>query len=102
MINIKTSTLTLPPADPRDAAVKELDSMCREVIESVHKLEEMNRAGNERMIGRLEERIYRITDEIHARQRKLYLDDGILIAISHTIDGLPIRVNKPRKTNLWG
>ena len=101
-IDLKESTETLPPSDRRDQAVKEIDAMCRDLIETVHKLERISKEPNsERMIGRLEERIFTATDAIHKKQRDLYLDEGIMISISHTLDGLPIRVNKARRMMIW-
>ena len=96
------STEVLPASDRRDQLVRELDAMCRDLVQTVHRLNDISRSGNERMIGRLEERVYTMTDAIHAKQRTAYLDEGIPISISHTVDGLPIRVNKPRRVNIWG
>ena len=101
--NLEVSNLELPARDPRGEAVKELEDMCAELVKTVHTLQnESRKPGNDRMVGRLEERIYTMTDAIHRRQRELYLNENIQISISHTQDGLPIRVNKPRKVNLWG
>lgn len=97
--NLEVSKLELPPRDPRGEAIKELDDMCAALIKTVHAL---NATKEERMVGRLEERVYTMTDAIHRRQRELYLNENIQISISHTQDGLPIRVNKVRKVNLWG
>lgn len=101
-ITLNESTETLPPSDPRDAAVKELDSLCRELVQTVHAIQAEERAGNQRQIGRLEERIFTMVDRIHSQQRDLYLNRGINVVISHTAEGLPIRVNKVSKLNLWG
>lgn len=101
-IELTESTETIPASDRRDQLVRELDAMCRDLIQTIHKLEEATRSCNERMIGRLEERIYTMTDDIHSVQRNAYLDEGIQIAIAHTVDGCPIRVSKPRRVNLWG
>ena len=97
--DLDISDTMLPESDPRDEAVRTLDAMCRELVETVRKIETET---NERMIGRLEERIFTMTDAIHAKQRDLYLNRGINVSISHTQDGLPVRVNRPRKLKMWG
>lgn len=100
---LKPSTEALPASDRRDQVMRQLESMCRDLIQTVHRLhDQIYGDKNERMIGRLEERVYTMTDEIHRVQRSAYLDEGIQISISHTQDGLPIRVVKPRKVNLCG
>ena len=78
--------------------------MCRQLIETVHEINRLCAATpcDERMVGRLEERIFAMTDAIHRRQRELYLREGIALAITHTEEGLPIRVNRQRKLTLWG
>lgn len=96
---LKPSSEKLPPSDPREAVFTELDKMCRELVETVHLIHQER---NERMIGRLEERIYTMVDNIHRRQREAYLNDGIFVAVTHTEDGLPIRATKTRKVQLWG
>ena len=97
--NFEVSNLELPSRDKRGEAVKEIDEMCAALVKTVHELHDTK---DERMAGRLEERIYTMTDAIHRRQRDLYLNENIQISISHTQDGLPIRVNKTRRVNLWG
>lgn len=100
---LTVSAVGLPPADNREAAIAELSAACREIVETVHKLyAEHHGEGRGRIIGRLEERIYTMAEAIHRRQRELYLDRGIWVAIAHTEDGLPVRVSPHRKVNLWG
>lgn len=100
---MKISSVSLPARDPRGEAVVELGDMCAALVKTVHELQDAIRKNeNERMIGRIEERVYTMTDAIHRRQRELYLNSNILIAIDHTQDGLPVRVNKARRLNLWG
>ena len=98
-IELAESTESLPESDRTDQLVRELDAMCRDLVQTVHRLHATN---DERMLGRLEERVYTMTDAIHAKQRAAHLDEGINICISHTVDGLPIRVNKVRRMPLWG
>ena len=93
------STEKLPEPGSRADFVARLSEMCHEVCELARHI---HSGRNERMLGRLEERIYTKVDEIHRIQREAYLDHGFNIVVSHTAEGLPVRVNSISKRSLWG
>ena len=102
---LKESTSEIPPSDPRAAACALLNKMCRDCIETCRELQNEERKPdgqrNDRLVGRLEERLFTMVDEIHKEQRRLYLDQGIQIYIGHTSSGLPIMVHPANKKRLW-
>lgn len=101
MEDFKISSETLPDANPREVAIKELDALCRECIEVAHLMQKAESEKNERLIGRYEERIYTLVDTVHKRQRYWDQERGVYLAISHTQEGLPVRVNPSWKRRLW-
>lgn len=111
------SDIEIPAKDTRDEAIKRLDAKCRvicnlanDVRDASRELSELDRdkADGQKLIasavkfGALRERLYNLKDEIEADIRHYNQDCGFDICVSHTQEGLPVRVSKTRKVPLWG
>lgn len=129
---LKVSTEQLPPKDERDAAVKSLEDKCRAIVNLAHAVsdahsamlhadndlraaiysraaadDEVNAAivaSRETAVrfGQLEADLYALKDEIEEDLKVCNRDRRWGIYVSHTAEGLPIRVSKSLRTNLWG
>lgn len=111
------SEITLPAKDTRDESIKRLDAKCRvicnlanDVRDAYRKMEAVKRESKDinalcnagMAFGELRERLYNLKDEIEADLRMYNQKCGFDICVSHTQDGLPVRVSKVRKVPLWG
>lgn len=110
------SDVALPEKDERDEAIKSLDAKCREICNLAHDVRDADRelfalqhgGGGEKLVaaavkfGTLRERIYNLKDEIERDLRHYNQERGFCICVSHTQEGLPVRVAKARKVPLWG
>ena len=111
------SDITIPDKDTRDEAIKRLDAKCRvicnlanDVRDAYRKMEAVKRESKDinalckagMAFGELRERLYNLKDEIEADIRMYNQKCGFDICVSHTQDGLPVRVSKVRKVPLWG
>lgn len=111
------SDIALPAKDTRDEAIKRLDAKCRVICniandlrDADHDLAELQRgkSNGQKLVdaavkfGTLRERLYNLKDEIESELRHYNQDCGFDICVSHTQEGLPVRVSKVRKVPLWG
>lgn len=105
----------LPPSDPRDAAIKVLAAKCREIVETCHALQNLDRElfdaerGGDfktgvrlgREHGIKEEHYWNLRNEIAALEEKANKVDGLGICVVHTAGGTPIRVDEKCKKRPW-
>lgn len=122
------STELLPDRSDRDAAVKSLEAKCRRIVNLAHDVAEAEHnlsrlesevkaaaAGGSAKpelfdefrtaavrFGTLEADLYNLKDEIEAELKVANRDRHFGIYVSHTQEGLPIRVSTTRKVPLWG
>ena len=114
--SFEISDVALPPKDERDKAIKSLDAKCREICNLANDVRDAERdlaaardgrGGGDLVnaavkFGTLCERLYNLKDEIELDLRHYNQDCNFNICVSHTQEGLPVRVAKLRKVSLWG
>lgn len=122
------STLTLPERSERDAAVKSLEAKCQKIVNLAHDVADaesrLYAAERElkiaiadhasvdallakygeasRFFGSLEADLYNLKDQIEEELKVANRDKRFGIYVSHTAEGLPIRVSTTMKKRLWG
>lgn len=122
------STESLPDRSERDEAVKSLEAKCQKIVNLAHDLQAAQstvfrlesdlrtllidgaKADDallaygeaQRRFGALEADLYNLKDQIEEELKIANRDKRFGIYVSHTAEGLPIRVSKSLKKPLWG
>lgn len=130
MNELATSDEKIPARDEREAVVKSLEAKCQKIVnlahdvrdaaDEVYRLELELRAllsdhndldaavvidkygVAQRRFGALEADLYNLKDQIEEELKVANRDKRFGIYVSHTAEGLPIRVSTTKKTPLWG